>query len=176
MSRSQTVAEWIAELEAQIEHYRKEEGFHAERETFHREQRAVAAQELAKVLERYETFKGAVDAASEVVGRLPALRTPQPAPAAQEEADLGPARPMLSRLVARVVEEGPPGETFGATAIAREVERRFGKQLKGRMDIRSVGVNLRRLSLAGKIQQARKGTAFHESLYTRRPKPGQETS
>jgi hypothetical protein len=82
---------------------------------------------------------------------------------------------MLSRLVARVVEGRPPGEAFGATAIAREVERRFGKQLKGRVDVRSVGVNLRRLFLAGKIQQARKGTAFHESLYSRRPEPGQET-
>lgn len=174
MSRNQSVAEWIAELEAQIEHYRKEEVFHAEREAFHREQRAVAAQELANVLERYETFKGAVDAASEVVGRLPALRTPQTAAAPQEE-DLGPVRPMLSRLVARVVEEQPAGKAFNATAIAGEVERRFGKRLKSRVDVRSVGVNLRRLCLAGKIRQVRKGTAFHESLYTRPPEPGAET-
>ncbi len=174
MSRSQSVAEWIAELEAQIEHYRKEEALHAEREAFHREQRAVAAQGLANVLERYEAFKGAVDAAGEVVGRVPALRKPETAPVRQEE-DFGPGRPMLSRLVARVVEERPPGEAFTGTVIAREVERRFGKALKRRVDVRSVGVNLSRLSLAGKIRQVRKGTAFHESLYIRQPKPGSET-
>ena len=112
MSRSQSVAEWIAELEAQIEHFRKEEALHAEQEDFHREQRAVATQELTRVLERYETFKGAADAAGELVGRIPALRKPDKAPAQQE--DLGPGRPMLSRLVARVVEGRPPGEAFGA--------------------------------------------------------------
>ena len=174
MSRSQSVAEWIAELEAQIEHFRKEEALHAEREAFHREQRAVAAQELANVLERYEAFKGAVDAAGELVGRIPALRKPKTAPVRQEE-DLGPGRPILSRLVTRVVEERPPGEVFGATAIAEEVERRFGKRLKRGVDVRSVGVKLRRLYLAGEIQQAHKGTAFHESLYTRPPEAGQET-
>lgn len=169
MSRNQSVAEWIADLEAQIEHYRKEEALHAEREAFHREQRGLAAQALAKVLERYEAFKGAVDAAGELVERSPARK---PEPVRQEDEDLGPGRLMLSRLVARVVEERPPGEAFGATAIAREVERRFGKKLKDRVDVRSVGVNLRRLYLAGKIRQVRKGTAFHESLYTRRQAPG----
>lgn len=45
----------IAELQAQVEHYRNEEAMHAQREVFHREQRAVAAEELAKVLERFES-------------------------------------------------------------------------------------------------------------------------
>ncbi len=65
----------------------------------------------------------------------------------------------MSRLVAKVVEEQQPGQAFGATAIAREVNRRFGKKLRRAVDVRAVGVNLRRLRLAGRIELVREGKA-----------------
>ena len=170
MSLNQSVADVIAELQAQVEHYRKQEEMHAQQEVFHREQRAVAAEELAKVLERFESFKKAAESIGELIGRVPALHKAA-APAPEEEDDLGAGRPKVSRLVAKVVEEQPPGQAFGATVIAGEVNRRFGKKLRRAVDVRAVGVNLRRLHLAGRIGQVREGKAHHEALYTRGPKP-----
>lgn len=166
MSDARSVQDMVAELEAQIEHYRSAEARHAEQEVYHREQKAYCAGELAKVLLRYEAFKTAATEAGELMGKVPEVARPvrQVTPA-QPEVLLGPV--MQSRCIARVVEEREPGETFGATVIMREVNRRFREYLGGTVDKRLVAINLRRLAERGRIRRLHDGTAHHESLYTR---------
>ena len=63
MSWKQSIAEVLVDLEAQIAELEKLDAFHAEREEFHRGQRADFAGKLAKIRTKYEAFQAA---ASEV--------------------------------------------------------------------------------------------------------------
>ena len=166
MSDERSVTDIVAELEAQIEHYRGAEVRHAEQEVFHREQKAYCAGELAKVLQRYETFKAAATEAGELMGKVPEVARPaRPAQEAAPEDLSGPVQ--QSRFIAKVVEEREPGEVFGATLITQEVNRRFSHRFKRPIDKRLVAVKLRRLAEHGRIRRMREGTAYHESLYAR---------
>lgn len=166
MSDERSVTDMVAELEAQIEHYRGAEARHGEQEVFHREQKAYCAAELAKILVRYEAFKAAATEAGELMGRVPEVARPsRSAQEAQPEDFAGPVQ--QSRFIARVVEEREPGEAFGATLITQEVHRRFGHRFKRPIDKRLVAVNLRRLCEHGRLRRLHDGTAYHESLYTR---------
>ena len=160
MSQELSVAAVLAQLEAQIAHHREREAFHAQQEGFHHEQRALHAAELERVSSHFASFKTAAEAAVEIVRAAAA----PPAPA--DDSDL-PAKPLVSRLVARAVEAVPAGESFGATSIAAEVNRRFAARLRRPVNARTVAVKLRRLRNAGTIRQVREGVAFHETLYTR---------
>lgn len=74
-------------------------------------------------------------------------------------------------MVTRVVEGKSPDETFGARAVTREIQKRWGAKLRRHPDARSVAALLRRWALTGRIHQVREGRAHHESLY-RKGRPG----
>jgi hypothetical protein len=158
MSKSLSVAQMLANLEARIASLRERRAFHAEQEAHHHEQLALHDAELQKVLERFEAFKTAAEAAEEVA--LP------PAPAEEPVPTFG-NRPMVSRLVARVVEGWPAGEELGARTVAAEVNRRYQDVLKKPVSPGTVSVTLRRLRDARRIQQVRPGKALYEALYVR---------
>jgi hypothetical protein len=162
MSKALSVAQMLDHLEARIAHLRERRAFHAEQEAHHREQLALHDAELQKVLERFEAFKTAAEAAAEVA--LPP--SPAVAPAEEPIPSFG-SRPRVSSLVARVVDSQPAGEPFGARSIAEEVNRRYQEVLKKPVRSGTVSVALRRLLAARRLQQIRPGRALHEALYSR---------
>ena len=161
MSKALSVAQMLDHLEARIAHLRERRAFHAAQEAHHHEQLALHDAELQRVLERFEAFKTAAEAAAEVA--LP----PLPAPAPEEPIPRFGSRPRVSSLVARVVESQPAGEPFGARSIAAEVNRRYQDVLKKPVRPGAVSVVLRRLMAARRIQQVRPGKALYEALYSR---------
>lgn len=164
MNPNLSVAQIVTDLETQIAHFQSQEAFHAQQEAFHREQRELNAAELASVRKRYEAFKTAAQAVSEA-----ADRASQVIRARQLEEDTSLRITTVSKLIARVVEAKPEHETFGPTAVAQEVNARFGKKLRRPLDSRAVSVTLRRMESDGRIHLVQKGRAFHEAVYTREP-------
>ena len=162
MSKALSVAQMLGQLEARIAHLRERRAFHAEQEAHHREQFALHDAELQKVLERFEAFKTAAEAAAEVAVPPPSV----PSPTEDAIPSYG-SRPMVSRLVTRVVESQPAGEPFGARSVAAEVNRRYQNVLKKPVRSGTVSVVLRRLLAARRIQQVRPGKALYEALYSR---------
>ncbi|HET9209905.1 MAG TPA: hypothetical protein VFR03_05875, partial [Thermoanaerobaculia bacterium] len=156
-----SVAQILANLEARIASLRERRAFHAGQAAYHHEQLALHDAELQKVLERFEAFKTAAEAAAEVA--LP----PAPAAPAGEPIPTFGNRPMVSRLVARVVESWPAGVELGAKAVAAEVNRRYKDVLKKPVSSETVSVTLRRLRAARRIQQVRPGRALYEAVYVR---------
>ena len=67
----------------------------------------------------------------------------------------------VSRMVARLVEAWPLGSPFGATLVAEEIGRRFGREATPA----EVSVKLRRLSHNGVIRTVREGQSHIESLF-----------
>lgn len=164
---SLSLAQMLAQLEAKAVHHREQQGFHAEQEAFHRDKAEHHKSELDAALASLEALRTAVETAGELLGRdRSALR----AAASDDELDVRRKR-SLSRMVARVVEELRPDETFGATSVTQLIEERWGAKLRRRPDPRSVAANLRRWAAAGRIHQVREGRAHHEALYRKRPHP-----
>jgi len=163
MSKPLSVSEMLANLEARIAHHRERREIHAREEAHHREQCALHDAELARILERYDAFKAAAEAAADYA------HPPEPTDLPQAEEDLPRFgnRPRQSSLIVRVVESRPEGEPFGARAIAAEVNRLYGDRLPKPVDSAAVSTVLRRLSKARKLQQVRAGRAAHEGLYKR---------
>lgn len=168
MSAELSVAQVLANLEAQMALHQEREAYHAEQEVFHREQRAVHAAEYETVAKHYEAFKATAGSAAEIAARV-AAAAPKPAPPKQESPQPtpppGPALP--SRLVARLVAELPAGETFTASRVAAQVNRRFRSELRKPIDSRLASTALRRLLAEGAIILVQKGTAHREALYSR---------
>jgi hypothetical protein len=162
MSSHLSVSEILTKLEARIASHREKAAFHIQQEAQHREQGIFHTAELEKVTAHYEAFK--VTAAT--AAGLAQEAAPPQAGGEAEEKDLGP-RPMASKLIARVVDRLPPGETFGPTRVAAEVNRRYKDRLRKPVEVRTVAVNLRRLSEAGGIRRVSAGTAHHESRFTK---------
>jgi hypothetical protein len=159
MSSKLSVAEVLANLEKKLAFHREQEIFHTQQEAHHREQRAVHAAEIENVARHLEAFKTVALPAAE-------LATPPPAPSPPEETDLGP-RPLISKLVTRVVASWPAGETMTPTSVAAEVNRRYPAKLKHLIDARLASVTLRRLRDAGRLRLVREGKAHHEAVYTK---------
>src|SRR5882672_10047052 len=149
VSRQLSVARILSQLEERIGHHQRQEAFHAQ-------QKARHAAELAVARERYESFRVAADSAGELVTR------PLEEPVVDDSIPSGKWA-VLSRLIARVVATKGPIEPFGANAIGREIEERWGNRLKRRVDPRSVAAKLRRMARTGRIHQLRAGRAFHEA-------------
>ncbi len=166
MNPNLSIAQIMANLEAQIAHFESQESFHAQQAAFHHEQLQINAAELAKAREHYEAFKAAAVAVSEAV-----LHASSDRAARQSEEDASLRITTISKLIVRVVEAKPDGETFGPTTVAEELNARFGKRLRRPLDGRAVSVTLRRLQADGEIHQVQRGRAFHEALYARGPKP-----
>jgi len=162
MNPNLSIAQVLADLEAQIASHEERETFHTGQETFHRSQRELHAGELARLRQRYEGFKTAAQAAGEEVRRGASLL---PAPD-DAEAD---RRSTLSKLVARLIEQKGEAEQFGPTALALEINDRYAKRLRNPARVRSVSVALRRLLADGYVRLIEEGRAFHEAVYTRSP-------
>jgi hypothetical protein len=159
MSTKLSVAEILANLEKKLAFHREQEIFHTQQETLHREQRAVHAAEIENVSQHLEAFKTVALPAAE-------LAAPQPASPLPEETDLGP-RPLISKLITRVVASWPAGETLTSSSIAAEVNRRYPAKLKHLIDARLASVTLRRLRDDGRLRLVREGKAHHEAVYTK---------
>jgi hypothetical protein len=158
-----SVAEILTHLEGQMAFHQKQRAWHTEQETFHREQAAVHTAEYEAIARHYEAFKATAGAAAEI-----AARTASPAPAAPAEDALPPGKPVIrSRLVARVVADYPAGQTFTASWVAAELNRRFGKAFRKPADARLVGAALRRLVAAGAVRLAQPGTSHREAVYSK---------
>ena len=121
---------------------------------------------LEKIRQRYEAFKTAAEETAEYTAP-PA----EPESAREEKIPRFGKAPMVSRLVARVVERQPEGEEFGAHAIAAEVNRRYGDELDKPVKPSAVSTVLRRLAQARRIHEVRPGKAFHGALYVRGARP-----
>ncbi len=160
-----SVAEVLANLEKRLAFHREQETLHREQETFHREEAESHAHEAETVAKHLEAFKTVALPAAEFAAP-PSAPAPPP-----EEPDLGGRKLLISRAISRVALSWPVGETFTGTQVAAEVNRRFSAKLGRLIDARLAAVTLRRLSIIGKIQLARKGRAHHEALYSRRARP-----
>lgn len=156
MSAHRSIAQVLAELGAQMAHHESRQAYHAEQEASHREQRERHALELERVRERYERFRAAAVSAEEEIGRRVAEPAAEPL-----------RRTTASKLIARVVESRPEGETFGPSTLAEEINRTSAKLLRRPLDARAVSNALRRLRAEGRIRLVREGRAFHEALYAR---------
>jgi hypothetical protein len=159
VSERLSVAEILANLEGQMAHHQQQQAFHTERETFHRERAAVHAAEYEVVARHYEAFKATAGAAAEIAARTASPVSEGPLPHGKAA--------LRSRLVARVMEELPAGETFTASRLAAEVNRRFGKTLRKPVNTRLVSAALRRKLANGTIRLVQPGAARREAVYTR---------
>lgn len=164
MNPNLSVAQLMANLEAQIAYFESQEAFHSQQAAFHREQQQLSVAELAKARERYEAFKAAAAATDELAHHSAIAGTLR-----QTEEDARIPITTISGLIGRVVDAKPPGETFGPTSIAQEINFRFGKRLPHPLDSRTVSGTLRRLHADGRIHRVQDGRAFHEALYAQGP-------
>jgi hypothetical protein len=73
----------------------------------------------------------------------------------------------IARLVTRVVEDKPSGESFGISAVTREVNQRFQDHLRKPVEPSQVSVVLRWMLRTRRIRSVQKGRPFHEALYAR---------
>ena len=164
MSSKLSVEEVLAQLEQRAAFLREREAFHAEQEAHHRGHRELHAAELQKVLDSLESFRTVAAAAVDLARPLP-----KPAPPVEEKLP-PPGRLRVSRTIRLVVQSPDLAEPFGATAVAAEANRRYGKHLKKAIGPRTVSDVLRRMLAEGEIRITREGRAFHEALYTRNPR------
>lgn len=164
MTSDLSVAQILRDLETKIAEHRTQRDHHAEQEVLHRERKDHHEAELERLSQRFEGFKEMAAAVLEVV--TPGL-TPQPA---VDMADLGRA-PALSAMVTAVVGSVTSG-AFGATWVTAEIERRYGKRLKGKIESASVAAKLRRMQAAGQLHQVRGGRPYHEALYSKEQPEG----
>ncbi len=167
MSSQLSVAKVLANLEAQMALHKEREAYHAQQEVFHREQRALHAAEYETVAKHFAAFQAASGGAAEIADRVEAAAQ---AAAVPSEAPFEPwssgKRPQPGPLVVRLIEEMPPGEVFGATRVAEEVNRRFSRALPRPMDSRLASAVLRRLLADGTLRLVKPGSPHHEALYT----------
>ena len=167
MTSSLSVEEVLSNLEQRAAFHRDQEALHAQQEGHHREQRALHAAELEKVQQSLDAFRSV--AASAVELARPVAAAAATVPVAQEVEELPPpGRFMVARLLRLVAESATFPEPFGPSAVAAEANRRFRERLSRAIGQRTASDVLRRLLAEGVIKLARKGTAFHEGLYTRR--------
>lgn len=166
MSSQLSVSQILANLESRMKLHQERQAHHAEQEAFHREQRAHHAAEHEAVARHYEAFKASADVVAEMAARpSPVQPAPEPGPPQEK---MPPGKPLASKLVALVVAELPAGEAFAPSQVAAEVNRRYSTVLRKPVDARLASTCLRRLLADGRVRLARKGTAHHQALYSRR--------
>lgn len=158
---SMSVQQIIASLESQQALHREREAHHAAQEAVHREERERHAADLENITQRLEQFRSIAAAAVEL-----AQKARPAAPSHQKEEDYGPAsRPRLARMVRRILMEHDPAPTFGANWVVREINRRFGDNLRTRVDVPQVSAVLRRMHDLGELELQRQGRPKHENRY-----------
>jgi hypothetical protein len=164
-----SIAEALAQLEAQVahheqqqEHHTEQEAHHARQQAFHAEQKVVHEAAHRKAIERFEAFKAVTADIGEVLVDV----KPAPAPAARPPEKIATKGwRWLGHLMDRVIEDKKPGEVFGASEIIEEIYERWGDQLK-HIEPRSVSSTLRRWGAMGRLHVVRDGRSYAESLYT----------
>lgn len=164
MTVNLALSEILANLERRIASLRENVELHTRQEEHHREQRAQFEAELQKAERHLQSLQEAAAVAADL-----GLPAPAPSPPPREE-NLGP-NPTLPKMVARVVDDRPEGESFGPRVVTQEVNRRFRKLLRRPADVRAVSVALRRMSVARRIRLVQEGRANHEALYARGTAP-----
>ena len=153
--------ELLAHFQTQMAFHKTQESHHAGQEAFHREQKERHATEHETVARHFAAFQETAEVAFEIASRM----TPVSETALQ---GLAPGKPVIrSRLVAKVLEEIPQGEVFGAAQLAAEINRRFSKALRKPANAQLVSAALRRLHANGLVQKVREGSGRTEALYTR---------
>jgi len=157
-----SIPQMLAQLEARVAHHQKQQALHAEQEATHRDKAAFHQAGLEAARAHLEDFRAATVAAGELLESDKSVAPPPAFPADDIEVNRKRA---LSRMMARVIEDLDPGATFGATALTRAIQARWGAKLRRQPDPRSVATTLRRWALAGDIVQVREGRAHHEGLY-----------
>jgi hypothetical protein len=161
MTAKFSMEELLAHFEAQMAFHKTQEAHHAEQEALHKERKEFHAAEHETVARHFEAFKATAEVAFGIASRM----TPVSDTALQE---LPPGKPVIrSRLVAKVLEEMPQGEVFGASQLAAEVNRRFGKALRRPANPQLASAALRRLLARGFLRRVREGSGRTEALYTR---------
>ena len=168
MSLNLSIIQMLAQLEARVAHHQKQQTLHVEQEAFHRDKAAFHTAELEAAQTHLEAFRVASVAAGELLERDKSVAPPP----ARPDGDLDVNRKRsLNRMVARILEDLSPDETFGATSVTRAIQERWGAKLRRRPDPRSVATTLRRWALDRRIDQVREGRAHHEGLYRKRSQP-----
>jgi hypothetical protein len=165
MSTSLSVAEILTKLEARIAHHEQRMAFHKQQEAHHRERSDAHAAELEKVRQHFESFKAAALPAADLAG-VPVSPEPGKEEAPEDLREFVGKRIMTSKLIARVI-RGLADETFGATRVAEETNRRYRNALKKPVDARAASTTLRRLRDAGELRQVQSGGAAHEAVYAK---------
>ena len=166
MDQAASMLEVMASLEAQIAHHRGQADHHAEREAFHRGHHAAHAAEVEQLTRTLEAFRATAEAALTLAARA------VPAPAALPLPGRG-QRFRLAKIVERLLEGKTHQERFGPQAIAAEVNRLYGEDLRKPVSARQASVALRWLFRKGRIVRLSGGRPFHESEYGRqREVPG----
>ena len=158
MSAKQSIADVLADLEAQIAQLEQQVELHAQQEVYHREQKEQSAAKLETVSRGYQEFKQTAGKVLELTAARPARRREDDGP------DLG-GKPRLSRVLDAVLEDKTAGETFTADQVIREMLARFGRKLDRGIDPRSVAAQLRRLHQRGKLRLVQAGRSHHQAVY-----------
>lgn len=165
MSTSLSVAEILSKLETRIAYHEQQMAFHQQQEAHHREQSAAHAAELEKLRQHFESFKAAALPAADLAG-VSVSPEPGKEEAPEDLREFVGKRIMTSKLIARVI-RGLADETFGATRVAEETNRRYRTTLKKPVDTRAASTILRRLRDAGELRQIQSGGAAHEAVYAK---------
>ena len=162
MKSLQPLEEIVASLESSLAVHQERQAFYAEQVRQNEEQRARHAAEIETITRKLAAFKAALSEAAD----LPASFSPAaPEPSPVKKGPRG--KVYLSRLVTRVVEDKPPGEPFGITAVTEEVNRRYHGDLPQPAETRQVSGILRWMLRTDRIRAVREGRPFHEALYER---------
>ncbi|HEY0511230.1 MAG TPA: hypothetical protein VGH73_04965 [Thermoanaerobaculia bacterium] len=170
MSTALSVAEILAKLEARIAHHEEQVAFHQQQEVHHREQSAAHAAELETIRRHFEAFRATALPAADLAG-VPVAPSRAADETPEDYREFVGKRIMTSKLIARVIHRLGEDETFGASRVAAETNRRHHDKLRRPVDARRVSAVLRRLRDAGELHQVQPGGAAHEALYTKR-RPG----
>lgn len=181
MDTSLSLGEALSRLEKRVADLRVQDAQHAEREAFHREQRAAIAAELEQLIPRLEAFSGLADVAIPAPPEPPLPESPLPAKqeAAPRMDDLRRGRRVpLTRLVAEVVKRKGAHERFGARSVAADVKQLFGDEalLSGPLSLPRISSVLRWLIRKRTIVLVSKGRPHQEAQYARRRSSSQPTA
>jgi hypothetical protein len=161
MSSGPSVAEILANLEAQMAFHKEREEHHARQEALHQEQRATHAAEYETIARHYEAFKASAGGAVEIAARASAPVEKEPEPPA-------PVKPSTtSKLVDRLLAELPASATFTADQVAAEVNQRYRSELRRLVTPSAASTILRRRLAEGRLRLARKGSAHRQAVYAR---------
>lgn len=151
----------VASLESQIAFHREQEALHAEREAFHHDKRTTHAAELDQLTRSLDALRSATRTAVELAARALPAEAAAPPSAAKKATRL-----TIHKAVVRILNQKGAGEVFGPKAIAADVNRSFGDQLKKPVTERQTSVVLRWFARRGQIVCLQKGRPFSEARYT----------